>query len=244
MPARSATGSNRVVAEDTTRTVPEVLASTALFAGLCPEILQQLAATMKPQRLSRGNPLFRAGDPGEHLFVIRSGAVQIVRVSPLGQEAILQILREGDTLGEMALFDAQPRSADAVAVRETRLLCLHREDLRALIHRYPQMTFPILRTLTQRLRRTTDLLEESLFFDLRTRLARLLLRLAADHGKDTGTGVRIDLHLSQQDLAQMLGASRARVNEHMNDLRRRKLLDFERNHLIIPRPAALQRLAE
>jgi CRP-like cAMP-binding protein len=224
--------------------IGELLAQVPLFAGLSREILAQVAGVMKPRRLSRGQILFLKGDDGEHLFVIRAGEIKLVLSGGDGQESILNVLQPGDAFGEMALFDEQPRSADAVASQETLLLSLHRQEFRELNLRFPEMAFPIYRTLTQRLRRTTDLLEESLFFDLGVRLARLLLRLAQEHGRQTAVGIELDRPITQQELAEMVNATRPRVNEQLQRLRRQKIIAMERRSLAILRPEALQRLAE
>src|SRR5947209_2511437 len=167
----------------------ELLAAVALFSGVSPEILAELSERMRPRRLSRGQTLYFKGDPGDHLYVIETGEVKLVLTGADGQESILDVLRAGDYFGEMSLFDEQPRSADVVAVQPSQLLSLHRDDFRAMIERHPRIAFSVFRALTQRLRRTTDLLEESLFLDLPTRLARALLRLARDFGEETATGI-------------------------------------------------------
>src|SRR5262249_62367321 len=108
---------------------------------------------VRPRRLSRGLRIFFKGDPGDHLYVIESGEVKLVLSGGEGQESILDVLRAGDYFGEMALFDEQPRSADAVAAEPTQLLSLHRDDFRAVIERYPTVAFPVVRALPPRLRR-------------------------------------------------------------------------------------------
>jgi CRP/FNR family transcriptional regulator len=224
-------------------TVSEMLTAVPLFVGLPGATLARVAEAMRPLRLSRGQTLFFKGDPGDHLYVIRSGEVKLVLSGPEGQESILEILRAGDFFGEMSLFDERPRSADVVAVQAATLLCLHRDDFRGLIQRYPEMAFPIFRALCHRLRRTTDLLEESLFLDLPARLARVLLRLARDYGKETPTGVQIDLPLTHQELADLCGASRPRVSEQLQRLRRQQIIGPESRGIEIMSVESLHRLA-
>jgi CRP/FNR family transcriptional regulator len=221
----------------------ELLQAVPLFAGLSPEIQARLAEMMKPRRLQKGQVLFFKGDPGDHLYVIRSGEVKLVLSGGEGQESILEVMREGDYFGEMSLFDEDARSADAVAAQETTLLSLHRNDFRSLVRDFPDMAFEIFRALSQRLRRTTDLLEESMFLDVPARLARVLLRLARDFGQETPEGVRINRAFTQQELADMVGATRPRVSEHLQRLRRQKILGADSRELEILRPDALRRLA-
>jgi CRP-like cAMP-binding protein len=221
----------------------ELLTAVPLFSGIPPEIVGQLAELMKPRRLSKGQALFFKGDPGEHLYVIRSGEVKLVLSGGEGQESILEVMREGDYFGEMALFDEEPRSADAVSAQETVLLSLHRNDFRDLVRRYPDMAFSIFCALSRRLRRTTDLLEESIFLDVAARLARVLLRLARDFGEETPAGTRITRSCTQQELADMVGATRPRVSEHLQRFRRQQILGLESREIVILRPEALRRLA-
>jgi CRP-like cAMP-binding protein len=224
-------------------TVSELLAAVPLFAGLSPEILARVAEAMRPHRLSRGQTLFFKGDPGDHLYVIRSGEVKLVLSGPDGQESILEVLREGHFFGEMALFDERPRSADVVAVQPAALLSLRRDDFRGLIQRYPEMAFPIFRALCHRLRRTTDLLEESLFLDLPARLARVLLRLVRDYGKETPTGIQIDLPITHQELADMCGASRPRTSEQLQRFRRQQIIGPESRGFEVVSVEGLRRIA-
>jgi CRP/FNR family transcriptional regulator, cyclic AMP receptor protein len=221
----------------------ELLAAVPLFTGLTEETLTRLSEVMRPQRLSQGQTLFFQGDPGDHLYVIRSGEVKLILPGPEGQESVLEVLQSGDFFGEMALFDERPRSAEVAGVQATALLSLHRDDFRGLIHRYPEMAFPIFRALCDRLRRTTDLLEESLFLDLPARLARVLLRLARDYGSETPTGIHIGRPFTHQEIAEMVGATRPRVSEHLQRLRRLKILGGDNRGLDILRPDALKQLA-
>src|SRR4051812_48214265 len=125
----------------------ELLEAVPLFAGFSAEMQARLSELMKSRRLAKGQALFLKGDPGEHLYVIRSGEVKLVLSGGEGQESILEVMRAGDYFGEMALFDEEPRSADAVAAQESVLLSLHRDDFRGLVRAFPEMAFTIFRAL-------------------------------------------------------------------------------------------------
>jgi CRP-like cAMP-binding protein len=219
----------------------ELLASIPLFASVEPRMLLALQARMQRRTFDRGETIFFKGDDGDTLYVILSGEVKIVLASPEGQESILIVFGDGDFFGEMALFDSKPRSADAVAVSPTTTLTLHRREFEQFVRENPEVAFPIFRALTARLRRTTHRLEDVMFLDLATRVAKKLLQLAAKHGVETARGVRIDLPLSQQELAEMVGATRPRVNEQLRRLAHDGLIEVDRQTITLVRPRDLKK---
>jgi CRP/FNR family cyclic AMP-dependent transcriptional regulator len=191
----------------------DLLASTSLFAVLSKEDLRELARTTRTRVYERGDVIFRKGDPGYALFAIINGGVKISVSSSEGDEIILAILTDGQFFGEMALFDDLPRSADAEAIQRTEVLTVQREDLIGLLERRPRLAITqLLKVLGQRLRATNELLEDAAFLDIPARLAKRLLDLAEQHGQKTPQGIRINLRLTQQDLAGMIGARRENVN--------------------------------
>jgi len=219
----------------------DLLANIPLFASVEPRALQALQARMQRRTFDRGESIFFKGEDGDTLYVIVSGEVKIVLAAPDGQESILIVLGEGDFFGEMALFDAKPRSADAVAIGPTTTLTLHRREFEQFVRENPEVAFPIFRSLTARLRRTTHRLEDVMFLDLATRVAKKLLQLAAKHGVEMPRGVRIDLPLSQQELAEMVGATRPRVNEQLRRLAQDGLIEVDRQTITLLRPRDLRK---
>jgi CRP/FNR family transcriptional regulator, cyclic AMP receptor protein len=219
----------------------DLLANIPLFASVEPRALQALQARMQRRTFDRGESIFFKGEDGDTLYVIVSGEVKIVLAAPDGQESILIVLGDGDFFGEMALFDAKPRSADAVAIGPTTTLTLHRREFEQFVRENPEVAFPIFRSLTARLRRTTHRLEDLMFLDLATRVAKKLLQLAAKHGVETPRGVRIDLPLSQQELAEMVGATRPRVNEQLRRLAQDGLIEVDRQTITLVRPRDLRK---
>lgn len=218
-----------------------VLAGIPLFSGIDPVALQTLQSRMHSRNFTRGETICLKGEPGDTLYVILDGEVKIVLAGSDGQESILVVLGEGDVFGEMALFDAKPRSADAVAVSDSTTLVLHRDVFEQFVREHPEVAFPIFRTLTSRIRRTTHRLEDAMFLDLPTRVAKKLLQLASKHGVQTARGLRIDIALSQQELAEMVGATRPRVNEQLRALSRDGLIEVERQTIVLLKPRELKK---
>jgi len=212
----------------------ELLAKTPLFAVLQPEDLQELVRTTRTRHYDRGEIIFHKEDPGYTLYIIVSGAVKISVSSSEGDEIILAIMTAGQFFGEMALFDELPRSADAEAIQPTEVLTVQREDLIRLLERRPRMAImQLLKVLGQRIRATDELLQDAAFLDIPARLAKRLLDLAEAHGEKTPQGTKINLRLTQQDLASMIGARRENVNRALAYYQSRGWLSKSGGHFTI-----------
>jgi CRP/FNR family transcriptional regulator, cyclic AMP receptor protein len=219
----------------------ELLAKTPLFGVLHPDDLQELARTTRSRTYQRGDIIFHKDDPGYTLYVIVSGAVKISVSSSEGDEIILAILTKGQFFGEMALFDDMPRSADAEAIQLTEVQTVQREDLIRLLEKRPKVAITqLLKVLGQRLRATDELLQDAAFLDIPSRLAKRLLDLADGHGEKTPHGIKINLRLTQQDLASMIGARRENVNRALAYYQSRGWLSKEGGHFTILNEAQLR----
>lgn len=217
------------------------LMQVPLFASLRPGELTSLAGRIRRRHFPKGEVIFHRGDAGSVLYIIRSGQVKITLFSEQGQEAVLALLMPGDFFGELALFDGRPRSATAIAVEPTETIALHRDDFLEFIRRHPEVTINMFAVLSSRLRQTDELLEDTVFLDTPARLAKRLLELADTHGINTEKGTEINLRLTQQDLANLVGTTRETVNKELKAMRNRGLVAVERGRITILRPAALRR---
>jgi CRP/FNR family transcriptional regulator, cyclic AMP receptor protein len=218
-----------------------LLGATPLFAVLSLEDLTELARTTRTRVYQRGDVIFRKDDPGYTLYIIVKGAVKISVSSSEGDEIILAIFTAGQFFGEMALFDELPRSADAEAIETTEVLTVQREDLIRLLERRPRMAIvQLLKVLGQRIRATDELLQDAAFLDIPARLAKRLLDLAEAHGEKQQHGVKINLRLTQQDLASMIGARRENVNRALAYYQSRGWLSKSRGYFTILNEAQLR----
>lgn len=200
------------------------LARTSLFGGLSEPALAEIAERAVPRRYRKGTVIFVQGEPGERCFVIGTGTVKISAYHPDGREAVLAVLGPGDVLGELALFESSPRSADATALEDSELLSLDAGSLNAAIGAHPDIAIALLNVLGVRLRQSNEAFQDIAFFDVPGRVARRLADLADAHGIDVGEGMLIDISLSQESLAQMVGATRESVNKALAQLKRRGLV--------------------
>ncbi len=195
----------------------DVVLSAPLFAAIEPEAAQALFTSMKPLRLLRGHAVFQEGEPGDRLYVIGSGKVKLGRRSNDGRENLLSVLGPGEMFGELSLFDPGPRTATATAVADARLYELSHAELIDWLERYPAVAKHLLEALARRLRRTNEALADLVFADVPGRVAKALLDLSTRFGEPAEDGLRVAHDLTQEELAQLVGASRETVNKALAD---------------------------
>jgi CRP-like cAMP-binding protein len=173
------------------------------------------------------------GAPGTCLFAVCRGVVLVTSTSSDGKSLFLNEIKEGEIFGEIALLDGQPRTADAAAFTDCSLIVIERRDFLPLLRSNPDVMLKLVEILCARLRRTTEQVEDLMFMDLRSRLAKTLLRLSEGAGND-----RV-LEISQGELSQIVGLSREMINRQLQVWVRDGYLKLERRRLIILRPDAL-----
>jgi CRP/FNR family transcriptional regulator, cyclic AMP receptor protein len=223
----------------TPQDVGERLHATELFASLDEVALAALAAAVRVRTYSRGELVFAEGDAGDGLYVVHSGRVKISVESPDGDSMLLATLSAPETFGELALIDGDDRSANAEALEPCELLWIGRQAFHSACEHHPQLTQTLLLILGRLLRRVTGQAADLALLDLEGRIARLVLRLAAD----AGPAAELDLGLTQTDLASMVGGSRQSVNQILQDLQRAGYLEISGRRLRVLRADALRRRA-
>ncbi len=211
----------------------QVLRQAPLFSGLDDEAAEALGASMVESRLGRGEVLFREGDGGDRLYVVTEGKVKLGRTSADGRENLLAILGPGQMFGELSLFDPGPRTATATAVTDTSVLGLGHDDLQTWLTGRPEVAAQLLGALAQRLRRTNEAMADLVFSDVPGRVAKALLDLSRRFGVQTDEGLRVTHDLTQEELAQLVGASRETVNKALADFAARGFLRLEGRAVLI-----------
>ena len=205
----------------------EPVVDSPLFAGLDPQEARSVLDSLLRVHVPRGDVLFHEGEPGDTLYVIQSGKVKLGRRSSDGRENLLAILGPGELIGELSLFDPRPRTASAIAVTEGRLAALSHSDLWPFLKGHPEIGIHLLRALAQRLRRTNEIMADLVFTDVPGRVAKALLDLAERFGQPTENGLHVHHDLTQEELAQLVGASRETVNKALADFAQRGWLRIE-----------------
>lgn len=217
----------------------DFLATVPLFSGLPPEELQQFAAITREKTYPKSSVILFEDDPGDSLFVIRSGRVKVVLVGEDGREVILGVLGVGEHFGELSLIDDQPRSAHVIAMEDSSLLVLRRDDFRRRVESSPTVAWTLLSELSRRLRRADGKIGGLVLLDVPGRIARLLLDMSEEGGSET-----IEKPLTHQTIAQMIGASRETVSRSMREFQDQGWIGVERRKIRVADREGLKKRAQ
>jgi CRP/FNR family transcriptional regulator, cyclic AMP receptor protein len=217
-----------------------VIARDSLFRGLAGTLHERIASLAVRRTYDRDAIIFMCGDPGDSLCGVVSGRVRISVSRPGGKELFLNILAPGETFGEIALLDGEPRPATATAMERTELFLIPREPFLRLLGSEPQLAAHLIQLLCRRVRWTAQLTEDSALLPIPARIAKRLLGLARLHGRQTVSGTR--LNISQEELAQFLGVSRQIVNQYLQGWKAKGWILAGRGKVIIANVPALERL--
>lgn len=205
----------------------------AWFAKLSPGLRSAILACAVVRKLPDGAPLASRGAPAETWVGVARGAVRVSTVSLAGKQVTLTYVEPGTWFGDIALFDGLPRTHDAHAHGETTLLLVRKADFKQLLARHVELYDALLRLNCRRLRLMYMHFEDLNTRSLQARLAKQLLLLAKAYGVAEGDEIRIKLQLAQEDLAQLLGASRQRVNQELKAFEREGALRVEPTRLVV-----------
>jgi len=210
-----------------------VVRTAPLFSALDDESAASLRASMTLVKVSKGNTLFKEGDAGDRLFVVVEGKLKLGTSSIDGRENLLSILGPGDMFGELSLFDPGPRTATAAAVTDARVLALAHDQVIGLVTQHPQVSLELLARLAQRLRRTNEVLGDLVFSDVPGRVAKALMDLGSRFGVQKDDGLHVNHDLTQEELAQLVGASRETVNKALADFAARSWVRLEPRAVVV-----------
>jgi len=213
--------------------VDDILRRAGIFQGVDPEAVEALASEFEISDAPRGMILFNEGEPGESLYIVLAGKVKLGRRSSDGRENLVAIMGPSDQFGELSLFDPGPRTATATVVTDARVAVLPKEALQAWVRDRPQIALQLLRVVARRLRRTNTMLADLIFVDVPGRVAKQLLQLAQKFGSLDGGQLRVTHDLTQEELAQLVGASRETVNKALADFASRGWLRLEGKSVVI-----------
>jgi CRP/FNR family cyclic AMP-dependent transcriptional regulator len=217
----------------------DFLASVPMFSGLQRDELLKFAELTRERTYPKGSVILFQGDPGDSLYVLRQGRAKVVLIGEDGREVILGVLEPGAHFGELALIDDQPRSAHVIAMEDSQLLILRREDFRRRVEANPSVAWALLIELSRRLRRADQKIGGLVLLDVPGRISRLLLDLSAESGTAT-----IEKPLTHQTIAQMIGASRETVSRAMKEFQEEGLIRVERRRIAVANRDALEKRAQ
>jgi CRP-like cAMP-binding protein len=223
-----------------------VLLSTYLFQDLSPAELEPLAETLHFREYKRGEYVFRAGEPAEFLYVLAAGEIKYVMTTAEGDEFILEVLTSGGVFGEPGLFAPEHnRVVDAMAIKPCSVLTIRRDRLIDFMHRHPPAMLRMLEALATEVRLTVETVTDIGYAEIRRRIVRKLLELAAKHGEEQEDGsVLIALGVSQATLAGLVGATRENVNRALRAMSAEGKVRLTRGRFVIRDLTGLNREAD
>ncbi len=205
------------------------LSQVPMFSQLRESDLERLSQAARERSYPKNTVILFQNDPGDALYVVLSGQVKIVLTAEDGREVILSVRSQGDFFGEMSLIDEEPRSAHVIAMEDSSLLVLRREDFLRCLREVPEIATGLLRSLCKRLRQADSKIGSLVLLDVPGRVARLLLEMA-----DENDGVTITQRLTHHMIAQMIGSSRETVSRTMRDLTTSGHIEIVRKTVTIP----------
>ncbi len=220
-----------------------LIGSVTLFAGLSDKDLDALIAVARNTRLAARERLFHKGDEGTQVYVVIRGRLKALTTSDEGDDVVFSILGEGEVFGEIALLGRPQRTATVTAITPCDLLVIDRRDFLQYLRSHPEASIELLAVLAERLKRVSELVEDTLFLNLPVRLAKKLVHLARSYGERLDDGVKIDLKLSQEEWGDLVGASRESINKQLREWIETGLITLEQGYVVIHRPRELERLA-
>lgn len=223
--------------------VKAILSRAGVFQGVDPDAVSSLLGELETVRFPRGATIFNEGEPGDRLYIIISGKVKLARHSADGRENLLTIMGPSDMFGELSIFDPGPRTSSAVCVTEVTAASMNSDLLHNWVAEHPDITSQLLRMLARRLRRTNNSLADLIFTDVPGRVAKALLGLANRFGAPEGPNLRVTHDLTQEEIAQLVGASRETVNKALADFATRGWLRLEARAVLVQDMERLQRRA-
>ncbi|MBI4577360.1 MAG: Crp/Fnr family transcriptional regulator [Planctomycetes bacterium] len=217
----------------------DFLRKVPLLKGLPDRELDAVAAFAVSRKYRKNSTIFLENDSGDRACIVRSGLVKIQQVSPDGKAKTLDILDEGQCFGEMALICDNVRSASAIALRDTEVLFIPKEDFLKLVRGSAEIAFNIMRILSARLLAADRQIEDLVFKNLPGRIVSRLFELARKYGKEVEDGTEIDLEITHQEFAEMVGTNRESVSKLIGQFKKEGSLRAENRRFVLVDPEKL-----
>lgn len=216
------------------------LKKTPIFSHLSDEELDSIIPQVVKRRLKKNTVVFHENDPAAAFYLVKSGRVKIYKTGPEGREQVLSILGDGQIFGDVPAFDGGPYPASAATMADSEIYLIRSEDFQALVRQHPEVALKIIRVLGQRLRQSMELVRDLSFKQVPHRLAGLLVKLAAEYGTESEAGLLIELPLSRQELADIVGTSRETITRELKKMEREGMIVVDRRQLTINDPERLR----
>jgi CRP-like cAMP-binding protein len=213
------------------------LGENAYFSGMSSPELDSIKHLFSEMRAERGEIILLEGEPIDRLFFIATGVVKLFRVSAEGKEQTLELVRPGEAINDVPVFDGGPNHASAQTMGPVLLYTIGKNELESILRDYPKVALNVIRVLASRIRHLVSLVEDLSFRNVIGRVAKILLEHAGD-------GARPGQRLTQQEMAAIAGTAREVVGRSLKTLEERGIIKFERHRIVVTDKEALKQVME
>lgn len=211
-----------------------------IFTELAEEQQKRLAQVIIERQYRKSQIVFGEGDPGEALFFLKSGKIKLTKTTEDGREQILAFRSPGEVFAEVVLFDGGNYPATAEVIEDAQIGIIRNKDIERIMLENVDIAISLIRIMSKRLRQAQTSLKDIALKDVYGRLASILLKLAAEYGEERNGSIKINLSLTHQDLANMIGTSRESVNRVISEWRKEGVIDAQRGEITLIKPQKLK----
>lgn len=213
-----------------------------LFSSLSEDEMAEMGRITSMESVKKRQPLYLPGDPGDNVFLLKSGRVKVSQISEDGKEFTLAILEPGEIFGELEVFEGTQRDTMAEALEDTSICVIKKRDFEELLKKRPDLTLRLTKMIGLRLRRLESRITDLVFKDVPSRLAHLLLRLSGEFGVRDGAAIRLTIGITHQQMANLIGSTRETVTAILGDFKRQGLISLDERRVVILREKELEHL--
>jgi CRP-like cAMP-binding protein len=213
-----------------------------LFKGSTKEEMAALDRMTSMISAKKKEPVYLPGDPSRQVYLLKSGRVKVSKITDDGKEITLALLKPGDIFGELEALDETPRDTMAEALEDIQLCVIQREDFMRMLEAKPDLSIRLTKLMGFRLRRIESRIEELVCRDVPARLAHLLLEISKEFGRQEADGIRLEIRLTHQEIANLIGSTRETVSATLGAFRRQGLLRLDERSILISSRERLTRL--
>ncbi|MFQ5442338.1 MAG: Crp/Fnr family transcriptional regulator [Thermodesulfobacteriota bacterium] len=210
------------------------ISSNKIFSGLPEKERDRMAPMLKPVNIKKKSFIYSMGDSADDLYILKEGRIKITRITEDGKELTFDILEPGDIFGELALAGEEERETSAEALEDSFICTINRKDFEGFVGKNPALSLRITKWIGSRLRKIENRVENLIFQDVRTRILALFIDLGEKYGKDSPRGRKIDIKLSHQEIANLVGATRETVTLELNNLKKTGEILTEGKEFVLP----------
>ena len=217
----------------------DIIKKIPIFADLEPQELEKVSKIYISRQYKKGQIIFFEGEPGEAVYFVKEGKIKIYKADDEGREYILHIFGPGNIFAETVLFGSDPYPANAEAVEDSVIGLIKNRDLEELLKKNTDIAFKIIKVLSKRLRESQENIKNLVFRDTYDRTACALHKMALEHGIKTTNGIEVEMPITRSELASIVGTSRETVTRMLSEMKRKGIIDMDRQKIIIKNERAL-----